>query len=130
MASLLVDEAPEDLVSRFTYMAEWLSNNASILTDSILNNPSDQNAVTKTTQNANTDTNQQQSGEQGRDIEPYKGQHIVLRRSTIAQLTDPSGKSVSQHVIVLDSMIRSLNDSLNTTKQMHEDMKQVAERQV
>jgi hypothetical protein len=74
-----------------------------------------------------TGMNQQSS--QPRDIESYKGQHMVSKRSTIAQLTDPSGKSVSQHVIILDSMIRSLNDTLSTAKQTHEDMVQLTQRQ-
>ena len=183
LASLLVDEVPEDLVSRFTYMVERLNSTTGIPTNSITSRTSYANIPTRTNENTSMDSamdfitsmplvddpnniaqsdvdpsdevrdetafnpfvmaqmnssgsgvpsmnaSQQQGSEQNRDIESYKGQHMVSRRSTIAQLTDPSGKSVSQHVIVLDSMIRSLNDSLSTTKQMHEDMKQIAERQ-
>ncbi|KAH7070853.1 hypothetical protein FB567DRAFT_612858 [Paraphoma chrysanthemicola] len=46
-------------------------------------------------------TNQQQIWMQNRDIDLFKGQHMVSRWSTLAQLIDPTGKSVSQHVIVM-----------------------------
>ena len=63
------------------------------------------------------------------NMETSQGPPMVNRRSTIGQMIDPSGKAVSHHVIVLDSMIRTLGDCMTGYKEIHKDMGELMIRQ-
>lgn len=63
------------------------------------------------------------------NAETSQGPPMVTRKSTIGQLLDPTGKAVSQHVIVLDSMIRSLTDLMSGYKELTGDLDQFLVRQ-
>lgn len=54
---------------------------------------------------------------------------MVNRRSAIGQLIDPQGKAVSQNVIVLDSMIKTLSDNATGYKNLCTDMIKLVTRQ-
>jgi len=58
------------------------------------------------------------------------GPPMVSKRSTIGQMIDPQGRAVSQHVIVLDSMIRAISDCMTSYKNMSEALSEVAKRQI
>jgi len=58
------------------------------------------------------------------------GPPMVTKRSPIGQMIDPRGQAVSQHVILLDSMIRSISDCMTSYKNMTEALSEVAKRQI
>jgi hypothetical protein len=63
------------------------------------------------------------------NTEMSQGPPMVTKRSTIGQMIDPSGKAVSHHVIVLDSMIRTLSETLTGYKDIQSDLAQLLIRQ-
>lgn len=70
--------------------------------------------------------NQNQGGDQGKSDGPYK----FPARSQLGQLLDPTGKGVSQQVIVIDSFHTNCERLMTAHKQTQMDMKTFAERQV
>ncbi len=74
-----------------------------------------------------TDTNQVPDPSRGQYSN--SGQPMIDKRSTIAQMIDPQGKAVSQHVIILDSLIKTVSDASTGYKDMHKDMVTIATRQ-
>jgi hypothetical protein len=56
------------------------------------------------------------------NAESFQGPLMVTRRSTIRQMIDPSGKAVSQYVVIIDSIFESLNDNLSGYKELHNDL--------
>lgn len=77
--------------------------------------------------NATTDT--RTSTGPNPNAESSQGPPMVTKRSTIGQMIDPSGKAVSHHVIVLDSMIRTLSETLTSYKDMQGDLSELLIRQ-
>ena len=63
------------------------------------------------------------------NAESSQGPPMVNKRSTIGQMIDPAGKAVSHHVIVLDSMIRTLSETLTGYKDLHKDLGELMVRQ-
>lgn len=77
--------------------------------------------------NTSSDTRVTQSGNV--NSEASQGVPMINRRSTIGQMIDPSGKAVSHHVIVLDSMIRTLSECVTNYKELHGDLGELLKRQ-
>jgi hypothetical protein len=75
--------------------------------------------------NSNQGYNQNQGGDQSKSDGPYK----FPARSQLGQLLDPTGKGVSQQVIVIDSFHTSCERLMTAHKQTQMDMKTFAERQ-
>lgn len=63
------------------------------------------------------------------NAESSQGPPMINKRSTIGQMIDPAGKAVSHHVIVLDSMIRTLSETLTGYKELHKDLGELLMRQ-
>ncbi|KAH7001761.1 hypothetical protein B0J12DRAFT_692604 [Macrophomina phaseolina] len=59
-----------------------------------------------------------------------EGPPMVGKRSTIAQLIDPTGKSVSQQTILISSMLKSVQETTTVYKESQKDMVTLANRQV
>ena len=67
----------------------------------------------------------------GQNRNEYKsdGPYGFTKRSQLGQLLDPTGKGVSQQVIIVDSMNLRCNEMMIAYKQVSEDMKVIVERQ-
>lgn len=63
------------------------------------------------------------------NTETSQGPPMINKRSTIGQMIDPAGKAVSHHVIVLDSIIRTLGETLSGYKELHKDLGELLIRQ-
>lgn len=50
-------------------------------------------------------------------------------RSTIGQMVDTAGKSVSQHVSIIDSMPQTLSECVTNYKELNDNMVEIANRQ-
>lgn len=62
--------------------------------------------------------------------EKYTGPPMVGRRSQIGQMIDPHGKAVSQQVIIIESILKSVQDTSTSYKELHRDMVEIIKRQV
>lgn len=89
----------------------------------------------------NIETNQSQGGDQsrfgnshgnegaGRDGNKFAGPYGVTERSQLGQLLDPSGKGVSQQVIIIESFNQRVNEVVTTFKEMNSNMNEIVRRQ-
>jgi len=73
--------------------------------------------------------NQYQNRGANPNSESAQGPPMASRRSMIGQMVDPGGKAVSQHVIVLDSMLRTLSECVTGYKELSDNMVEVINRQ-
>lgn len=69
------------------------------------------------------------AGGGGGSSRKFEGPYGVTDRSQLAQLVDPTGKGVSQQVIIIDSFNQRANEILTSYKQVSTDMAEVVRRQ-
>ena len=153
MVSLLVDEAPERLLDDYLKLITPSSSYNMSSVDEILNlfGGTSTDAATSADQNLQENENNDANSYEEMIVNPFanmhretdtganagssrteytnSGQPMVNRRSAIGQLIDPQGKAVSQNVIVLDSMIKTLSDNATGYKDLHSDMVKITTRQ-
>lgn len=89
-----------------------------------VNSSIDNNSGAGMNDNSNTDANQ------GRTQSKSDGPYMFPKRSQLGQLLDPTGKGVSQQVIIIDSINLRCNEILIANKELNENMRTIAERQV
>jgi hypothetical protein len=57
-----------------------------------------------------------------------QGPPMVSRNSMIGRLVDPNGKAVSGTAVILDSMIKTLTETLRGHNELHKDMNELIRR--
>lgn len=59
----------------------------------------------------------------------YTGPPMIGKRSQIGAMIDPSGRVVSQQVIIIESLLKGVEDNTTSYKELHRDMVEIAKRQ-
>jgi hypothetical protein len=100
-----------------------MTNNAPATSSHVPLNPFMASAEVRSTGDAGgTSTNPFVISRDGKN--DYTGPPMVGKRSQIGQMIDPSGKVVSQQVIVIESVLEGVEDATSGYKELQRDMRE------
>ncbi len=83
----------------------------------------------ETSQATNQGGGRSDNGNNNRDGNKFGGPYGVTERSQLGQLLDPSGKGVSQQVIVIESFNQRANEIMTSYKEISSNMGELVKRQ-